>query len=254
MRCALLTIGLAGATACSSVIVSTKSSTALIGRTMELGIPLSKSELEQIFLHSRGTIASGGIPSRYGYLGVQLSVGNLSTMLATTEGINEAGLTVSAQTHDSAEYEQNGSNIVEIWDVEVTAYLLACCGTVDEAAHALSSVKVLNTPLVGSLGKVHWHVQDGEGASRVLEYINGKLKVYDNAPIGVLTNDPSYEWQLGHLNLWAGYPTSTTSSPFAYSASSGGPSGFSSVGDVVPALASHGLNTRSLPGGYTPPE
>lgn len=84
----------------------------------------------------------------------------------------------------------------------------------------------------------------------------------------MLTNDPSYEWQLGHLNLYADYPSAVHPPAFKFTARSSGPFSTSSVpvsGDgtrvtstVVPQAGlggvSHGYNTRGLPGGYTPPD
>ena len=36
--------------------------------------------------------------------------------------------------------------------------------------------------------------------------MDGALRVYDNTEVSVLTNDPSYEWQVGNLQ-YAAYPT-----------------------------------------------
>jgi len=109
-------------------------------------------------------------------------------------------------------------------------------------------------------------VQDASGASRVFEYIDGALKVYDNTEVGVLTNDPSYEWQLGHLNLYGDYPSSNAPRAFQFTVDSKGPfttgsvpihsgGGTGEASTVVPdAGISHGFNTRGLPAGYTPPD
>lgn len=51
---------------------------------------------------------------------------------------------------------------------------------------------------------MHYTFHDMTGKSVVLEYIDGKLNIYDN-PIGVLTNEPPFNWQLmnveNYLNL-----------------------------------------------------
>ncbi|NME72186.1 linear amide C-N hydrolase [Flammeovirga aprica] len=41
-------------------------------------------------------------------------------------------------------------------------------------------------------------VTDKSGASIVIEYIDGKLKIND-APLGVITNAPSYDWHMTNL-------------------------------------------------------
>ena len=102
---------IAGAHGCTTVMVRVDEGPTVIGRTMELGIPYKKSELEQIYLHARGTpvgTAHGTHynASKYGYLAVQFSIESISPgTFASTEGINEAGLTVSAQIHEGASYQ-----------------------------------------------------------------------------------------------------------------------------------------------------
>ena len=99
----LLLLAPAVCRACTTVLLKTrKDGCTVVGRTVELPIPPETSELERIYLHSRGTpvgTARGAhnATSRYGYLAIQFTIGS-STLpsLATTEGINEAGLTVSA--------------------------------------------------------------------------------------------------------------------------------------------------------------
>ena len=262
-----------GAHGCTSVMMSVDNGPLVIGRTMELGIPYSKSELEQIYLHARGTpvgTAHGTHynASKYGYLAIQFAIASISPgTFASTEGINEAGLTVSAQIHEGASY-QPGSNKTSgttvIYDVQATAFLLACCKTIDEAHAALAAVRVIPTPLLGHLGSLHWSVQEASGKSAAFEYIDQGLRVYDNTEVGVLTNDPGYEWHLGHLNFYAAYPMGLTTPAFQPTVTSSGPFSSASVpvsGDgsgitttTAPVYHGHGLNTRGLPGGYTPPD
>ena len=253
------------ASACTTVLVPTGEGT-VIARTMELGIPFVHGELERIYIHASNktvrTLRGHLPPSKYGYVAVQGAIDcNLSLPLATTEGINEVGLTVSLQTHALAVYEAPNLTKTAIGDLTAAEFLLGCCSRVDEAADALARLNVVPTPVLGatSLGSVHFSLQDASGASRVLEYVNGELRVYDNTEVGVLTNDPSYEWQLGNLNQYAAYPTSHTESSFAFAVKSRGPfTSFSVAADKgetsTPVERSHGAHSRFLPGGYTPPD
>jgi len=45
---------------------------------------------------------------------------------------------------------------------------------------------------------LHFAMYDTTGKSIVVEYVGGKLNVYDNK-IGVMTNSPSYDWQITNL-------------------------------------------------------
>ena len=52
--------------------------------------------------------------------------------------------------------------------------------------------------------KFHFPVQDKEGNSIVLEFVEGQLHISDMNPIGVLTNDPVIAWQ--QENVLTNYP------------------------------------------------
>ena len=45
---------------------------------------------------------------------------------------------------------------------------------------------------------MHWAITDAAGKQIVVEYVGGSLHVYD-APLGVMTNSPSYDWHLTNL-------------------------------------------------------
>ena len=123
------------------------------------------------------------------------------------EGMNEKGLTVSALSFNSqGAYEAPGSGKPALACVDVVPYLLGSAKTAAEAVALLRGVAVVDdahlTPLVG---RFHWAVQDAAGAMVVLEYVGGALHVHDAARVGVLTNDPEYEWHLKNLNQYALY-------------------------------------------------
>ena len=80
---------------------------------------------------------------------------------ALTDGINEVGLMISELVMGSAMYENanDSTKSVSIGVTWVTAYLLGCCATVNEAAEALKAVTVLPMPNLGvftHLAQVHF--------------------------------------------------------------------------------------------------
>lgn len=46
---------------------------------------------------------------------------------------------------------------------------------------------------------IHYGIWDKTGAGIVLEFMNGKMHVYDN-PVNVMTNGPAFPWHLENLN------------------------------------------------------
>ncbi|EOD19108.1 hypothetical protein EMIHUDRAFT_118166 [Emiliania huxleyi CCMP1516] len=191
------------------------------------------------------------------------------------DGINEEGLTVTANLHHQAEYQTKTSPKTDspndIGHHQVAKHLLAQYKTVKEVIDYLKGVSVYHgfKPLPG----FHWLVADSNGNAVTIEYIDGELKVYGNKDVGVLTNDPSFDWQLGYVDQFAGYsvkttpeaPTKQSCGQFSKSISTAGGDDFTTCNaytddpeteqNVVvnaPKVASNGMSTRLLPGSYTP--
>jgi len=240
---------LASAHACTTVVVNSTDGATVIGRTMELGPPVPKKladELWRIVTLPRGA-AVGPETSRYG--AVMISAAANRTSFAA-EGMNEAGLTVSVQTLHQASYETaeaRGAPAMAYSDV--AAYLLGACQTVGDVDAALRRVTVVDAPaFAGIFGRCHWIVADAAGGNVVVEYLAGAPRtIHDNARVGVATNDPDYEWHLRNLNNYAAYPTARDEPGWGLDAVQ------TAVG-AVPSVPGHGLNTRGLPAGTTPPD
>ena len=72
--------------------------------------------------------------------------------------------------------------------------------TVDELKEGIKKVKVFGyeQPQFKAIPPLHLNYTDANGNSVVVEYNDGKLEVYDN-PYGILTNAPSFPWQVANL-------------------------------------------------------
>ena len=57
---------------------------------------------------------------------------------------------------------------------------------------------------MGLLAPVHAVVHDASGKSIVIEYVDGKLNVYDN-PLGVITNSPGFDWHMTNLRNYVNF-------------------------------------------------
>ena len=89
---------------------------------------------------------------------------------------------------------------------ELMVWILDHCSTVDEVKEKLTKeVNIIGTPFNEHMpiSPVHWMVTDNSKKSIVIETTKEKgLQVYDNE-INVLTNNPSFEWHVQHLNCFA---------------------------------------------------
>lgn len=85
---------------------------------------------------------------------------------------------------------------------------------------------------------LHFIVTDAGGKSVVVEYIDGKLNVHDD-PLGVITNSPSFDWQMTNLANYGNY--SMHNPPPV------------KLGDVTIKPFGMGAGGLGLPGDFTPP-
>ncbi|CAE6932860.1 unnamed protein product [Symbiodinium natans] len=121
------------------------------------------------------------------------------------EGMNEAGLTVSALYLAQSVYEQPQPGKPGFSALEFVPAILANCSTVDEVVATLESVTVL-TPFIPGVPEealktatLHWAIADASGRSIVVEYLQGQRMIHENAP-RVMTNDPDIKWHWRNLN------------------------------------------------------
>ena len=83
---------------------------------------------------------------------------------------------------------------------DVGQYLLTTCATVDQVRAAMAKIRVVAVvePALGFAAPVHFIVTEPSGKAIVIEYLKGEMKIFD-APLGVITNAPSYDWHETNL-------------------------------------------------------
>lgn len=218
--------------------------TSVYGRTMEWGafdlhsrIVIVPRELE---LSARMPDGSTGAQwkTRYGVVAVD----GLKQPYAL-DGLNEKGLTAGVFYHPGfAAYTEfdAGKREVSLGPGEVANWILTQFATVAEVRKAIVDMRVV--PVVEeSLGfapPIHLLVSDPSGEAIVIEFLNGEVVVFD-APLGVITNAPSYDWHMTNLRNYINL--SAVSVPAK------------TLNGVEFAPLGNGTNMLSLPGDFTPP-
>lgn len=187
-----------------------------------------------------------------------------------SEGQNEHGLSISAQSLLMSRYEiwgnidsvrkekaDGGSGVYELAWVDLIPYLLGTFTNAEDAIDALRTQIVVtrsgifnNRPATG----LHWTIDDAHGAHYVIEYIDHKLVVHKSS-IGVLTNDPGFSWHVQNLenyaNVQAAKPTVPKKMQFAQPTNLYPRPVESCVPSHIPT--SHGGGLLGLPGDLSPP-
>lgn len=146
------------------------------------------------------------------------------------DGVNEKGLSMAGLSFwDYAYYGEEKENSDNISPFEFIPWILSQCRDIKEASELLSEINLVNIDFSDELplSPLHWMISDKE-SSLVIEATNEGVKIYDN-PVGVLTNNPPFDYQIMNLNNYRGLsnnPSENTFSPdipmYEYSRGMGG--------------------------------
>lgn len=200
-----LTIFLPSAFACTDARLVAQDGSVLTARSMEFGAPVNSG----LVVSPRGSKLQSDAPGGAKGLGWTAKYGFVYMdgfgLNAACDGLNEAGLGFGGlYLPGFANYETiaPGENSKAVSNLQFGAWLLSQFATVAEVKAALPQIHVWGEPVAAfgnSFIPIHYVVHDAKGNSIVLEWVGGKLKVYDNT-VGVMTNSPPYDWQMTNLD------------------------------------------------------
>ena len=144
----------------------------------------------------------GRVKKHYAMIGMAVVVDGYPLYYDAT---NEKGLSMAGLNFPgNADYRQEAENVDNIAPFELIPWILRQCRTIAEAKELLSHLNLVNIHFSEQfpLSPLHWMISDRE-TSIVVESVKDRLKIYDN-PIGVLTNNPPFDYQLMNLNNYMG--------------------------------------------------
>lgn len=139
----------------------------------------------------------GTLKAHYAMIGMAFVQNNYPLYYDAT---NEVGLSVAGLNFPgNACYLKKDRRKNNVAPFEFVAYILSNCKNVEEAKKLLLKVNVYDENFSETLphSPLHWMISDSD-KSIVVEPVKDGLKVYDN-PVGVLTNNPSFDFHLTNL-------------------------------------------------------
>ena len=145
---------------------------------------------------------AGSLEQHYALIGMATVVNDYPLYFEAT---NEAGLSMAGLNFPkNAYYPPYVEGKVNVAPFELIPYLLGSCGSVADARETLYRTNVIHCNFSEDLpvSPLHWLISDRE-ESLVLECTKDGMKVYDN-PFGVLTNNPTFDYHIMHLNQYMG--------------------------------------------------
>ncbi|WP_150466524.1 linear amide C-N hydrolase [Francisella sp. SYW-9] len=195
--------------ACTAITLVDKKGDVVSGRTMEWALNwdwqllyIPKNTQHYLTAPSNLDLPEHQYKSKYSILVTGLSKNGQTLVI---DGQNSQGLSLSANYLPGfTKYQTVTKNDTEYASIiESTTFILSQFANVNQAKQALKNYKVWSDKSImidGISPEIHFLITDKSGAGLVVEYIDGKVKFYDvNSNVKVMTNAPTYDWQL--LNL-----------------------------------------------------
>ncbi|MGP4077070.1 linear amide C-N hydrolase [Halobacillus sp. K22] len=116
------------------------------------------------------------------------------------DGINEAGLSAASLYLGCTEYPRTKKDVPLLTQVNVVSYILGNFQKIGEVEKALSEITIIGSTIFEG-ANFHYIFSDPSGNHLIIEFIGGEMRTYKTT-LGVLTNDPPYDWHLNNLALY----------------------------------------------------
>jgi len=203
--------------ACTRILWNSGRTGVLVGRTMDW--PESTDPILLIFprgrhryggLHGNNTAVENPAIWTSKYASLVTSIYGVGAV----DGFNEKGLGAHLLYLNTTQYPSRTPAVpglqVGLW----AQYVLDNAATVEEALTALENVQVVMIAARGHKAALHLVLEDAEGDSAIVEYLNGEMHIHHNKAWTVVTNDPDYDTQLSLLkNIDMTHPDSNLPLP-----------------------------------------
>ncbi len=137
-------------------------------------------------------------PSKYALLGVALEYDGYPLYY---DAVNDAGLCMAGLNFPhNAYFEAPEKHELGVAPFEFIPWVLSQNASVYEARQKIENTALLDIPFNDSFppAPLHWILADKDSCI-VIEQTKRGLSVYDN-PVGVMTNNPPFEYQMQNLN------------------------------------------------------
>lgn len=179
----------------------------------------------------------GDMQSHFAMIGMAYVVNDYPLYYDAT---NEMGLSIAALNFPrNAVYNTFSDTMDNITPFELVAWILGQCATINETKKLLAQINILNENFSDEipLSPLHWIISDKD-SSITLEAVKSGIKVYDN-PVGVLTNNPTFDYQLFNLNNYMSLNNADPQNTFLFN------------NDLNLEKYSRGMGAIGLPGDYS---
>lgn len=142
------------------------------------------------------------LDSHYAMIGIASMAGDDPLYYDAT---NEKGLSMAGLNFPgNADYKPEMQDRDNVAHFEIIPWILGQCSSIREAREFLERMNLVDIRFSEEMpmATLHWIISDRNGSITV-EAVKEGLKVYEN-PVGVLTNNPPFDYQMFNLNNFMG--------------------------------------------------
>ena len=181
---------------CTRVMRSVPGEPVVVGRNMDYHCDTGTN----LWILPRGLDRSDGVGGSLTWIATYGSLIASGYDLMSVDGLNEAGLAGHVLWLTESDYGTYDAARPALSMAVWLQYFLDTCATVAEAVAWIEATDVQVVPLAdpgtGRVPAVHLALDDATGDSAIVEYLDGKARVWHDPAYAVMTNSPSYGEQL----------------------------------------------------------
>ena len=158
---------------------------------------------------------AGEMATHYAIIGMAHVAGNYPLYY---DAINEKGVGMAGLNFvGNAAYADVSPDRDNVAQFEFIPWILSQSTTVKEAQKLIEKINFLDEPFSPNLplAQLHWIISDSI-ESITVEAVKDGIKIYEN-PVGVLTNNPTFDKQMFELNNYMNLSTKSPKNTFAKS-------------------------------------
>jgi len=120
--------------------------------------------------------------------------------IGTVDGLNEAGLAGHGLYLEATDFGPRDAAKAAVQAGLWLQYLLDQAATVTEAVALMDGIDLLKITVRGHDANIHLALEDRDGDSAIIEFVDGRPVVHHGRQFTLMTNDPTYDEQLELLS------------------------------------------------------
>lgn len=189
---------------CTRVMWPEAGGAVLVGRNMDF----HKDLMTNLWKQPRGVKRDDGVSGKLTWTSKYGSVVATAFDITSVDGMNEAGLAGHILWLAESTYGEPDDSRTQLGQGVWLQYFLDNFATVAEATAWIAETDVqvvqMDDPTGGVRPGLHLALDDATGDSAIIEYVDGKARVYHSKDYKVMTNSPTFDQQLELVKSFTG--------------------------------------------------